>query len=91
MKEKNIREIEKKDIVDGVLIPSEWDSSYRVKSIAIACNGEREVAITNLKEHPGLYELLRKRVKVVGKVRRHDQKETMDVESFRLFNETEPI
>ena len=90
MKDKDIKDIGKTDTVDGVLIPSEWDSSYRVIDIAIACNGEREVTIANLKAHPGLHELLRKRVKVFGRVRRFGQKETMDVESFQLFNEVEP-
>jgi hypothetical protein len=70
------------ETVIGVLIPHGWDESFSVTSVSLACDGEREIVIGNLDNHPGLLVLLRKRVSLSGAIRRDEHGETMDVRSY---------
>ncbi len=81
---------QRKEIVEGVLIPDGWNKDYAVTSLFIACDGEREIAIGNLDDHPELVTMLRKRVRVTGLVARGKTRESIEVESVLSLNaETE--
>jgi len=73
----------------GVLIPHGWDDNFKVTSVSLACDGEREIVIGNLENHPGLLVLLRKRVSLTGTVARDGEGETMSVETYKPVAETD--
>jgi hypothetical protein len=72
-----------KETVIGVLIPHGWDENFSVTSISLACDGEREIVIGNLNRHPGLLDLLRKRIRATGAVMRGGQGESMNVDAYQ--------
>ncbi|MFH1913818.1 MAG: hypothetical protein ABIK45_06055 [Pseudomonadota bacterium] len=71
----------------GVLIPHGWDDNFSVTSVSLACDGEREIVIGNLDNHPGLLVLLRRRVSLTGAVTRDERGECMTVESYKPVGE----
>ena len=77
--------------VVGVLIPTGWNEQFGVTAMALACDGEREIAVGNLDEHPELHAAMRRRVRVEGSVTRKGMLETMDVVACHLVEETEAL
>ena len=73
--------------VVGVFIPDGWDADFRVTSVFLACDGEREIAVRNLAERPELLGLVRRRARVTGTVAEDGAREIMDVETVRLLDE----
>ena len=75
------------ETVVGVFIPDGWDADFRVTSLFLACDGEREIAVRNLVERPELLDLVRRRARVTGTVAADGLREIMDVETVRLLDE----
>lgn len=90
MKDRTQKTVSESEPIVGVLIPSGWGDGFIVTEISLACDGEREIAITNLDAQPGLHELLRKRVQVVGTLKQSGQCETLDISSYQVLDENDP-
>lgn len=75
--------------VVGVLIPTGWNEQFTVTAMALACDGEREIAVSNLDEHPGLHLVLRKRLRAEGAVFHDDLTETMQLRSYALVEDND--
>lgn len=52
--------------IEGVVIPDCWAKDYRVTSVVLACEGERDIAFANLAEFPELLSMSRKRIRISG-------------------------
>ncbi len=70
----------------GSVLPDTWDGDYRVTGVVIACEGERELAVSNLSSHPHLSDLCRSMIRVSGMTSRHGGREEIFVEDFRLLD-----
>lgn len=75
--------------VVGVLIPTGWNEQFAVTDMALACDGEREIAVGNLSEHPEMHAIMRRRVRVSGLISRKGMTETIKVIACQLAEDSE--
>jgi hypothetical protein len=82
MKSKGIHQ----QIVSGILIPEKWDDKNNVIGVSIQAFDENEYIVKNCPDHKDLFDLIKKKVKVAGKVfERSDGKFNIEVNHFEAM------
>ena len=72
--------------VDGILIPEKWDDKNNVIGVSIQAFDENEYIVKNCPDHKDLFDLIKKKVKVAGKVfERSDGKFNIEVNHFEVM------
>ena len=74
------------ETLTGSVLPGTWDREYRITGVVIACDGERELNVSNLSCHPHLSDLCRSMVRVSGVTSWHGAREGILVEDFQILD-----
>ena len=70
------------ETIRGMVLPQQWDDSFRVTEVLIACKDEREIRVENFEHLPNLLSLSRAEAVFTGVVQKKEGVESMIVESF---------
>ncbi|BDQ37059.1 hypothetical protein SYK_14190 [Pseudodesulfovibrio nedwellii] len=77
-----------KETVRGVVVPKEWDNSFQVTELLIACKDEREIRVENLDKFPILFSLSQKEARITGTILKDDGDESIIVEHIDVIEKT---
>ena len=73
--------------VSGILIPEQWDDNSNVIGVSIQAFDENEYIVKNCRDDKDLFDFIKKKVKVVGKVfERSDGKFNIEVNRFEVMD-----
>jgi hypothetical protein len=73
--------------VDGILIPEKWDDKNNVIGVSIQAFDENEYIVKSCIDDKGLFDFIKKKVKVSGKVfERSDGKFDIEVNRFEVMD-----
>jgi hypothetical protein len=74
--------------VSGILIPERWDDKNNVISVSIQAFDENEYIVKSCMDDKDLFEFIKKKVKVAGKVlERSDGKFNIEVNRFEEMDD----
>ena len=74
-------------MISGIVIPDQWDATGKVITVTIHANDEKVFLVEHTKIGNDLLNLIRKEVKVTGKIReRFDGKTSIGIKSYKTAN-----
>ncbi|BCS87493.1 hypothetical protein [Pseudodesulfovibrio sediminis] len=68
------------ETIRGVVVPEDWDNQFQVKTILIACTGEREIRVENLERFPALLSMSQQEAIITGTIHKCGSVESIVVE-----------
>ena len=76
------------ETITGEVIPNEWDGSFRVTGVVIACDKERDLLVDHAENHPDLLENRPGRVQATGLIRTDGGREYIRILSYNRLDDS---